>query len=89
MLHFRNVQPAFILAGNHARNGKGLTVSFRNMFTLGTCFQVFRTISDEQRDKEQESVLEKRRQNLRNLSGESLERSRGRRRRENFNDEHR
>ena len=43
-------------------------------------------ISDEQRDKEQERAGEKRRQNLKNLSKEILERSRGRRRREIFNE---
>ena len=42
--------------------------------------------SDEQRDKEQERAREKRRRNLRNLSEEILERSQGRRRRENFNE---
>ena len=46
-------------------------------------------ITDEQRDKEQERAQEKRRLNLRNLSEKRLERSRGRRRRENFNEEHR
>ena len=44
-------------------------------------------ISDEQRKKEQESAREKRQRNLRNLSEESLERSRGRRRRQIFNEE--
>ena len=56
---------------------------------LNLATRVFRGgnhISDEQRDKEQESAREKRRRNLRNLSEESLERSRGRRRKENFND---
>ena len=43
------------------------------------------TISDEQRDKEQERAREQRRRNLRHLSEESLERSQRRRRRENFN----
>ena len=42
-------------------------------------------ISDGQRDKEQERAREKIRRNLRNLSEES----RGRRTRENFNEEHR
>ena len=42
-------------------------------------------ISDKQRDKEQERSLEKRRRNLRNLSEES----RGRRRRDNFDENHR
>ena len=37
-------------------------------------------ISDEQRDKEQERAREKRQRNLRNLSKESHDRSRGRRR---------
>ena len=46
-------------------------------------------ISDEQRDKEQERLPEKRRLNLRNSSQEILERSRGRRRRENFNENQR
>ena len=43
-------------------------------------------ISDEQRDKEQERAREKRPRNLRNLIEEILERSRGRRRREKFNE---
>ena len=46
------------------------------------------TISNKQRDEEQERAQEKRQQNLRNLSWESLERSQGRRRREIFNEEH-
>ena len=45
-------------------------------------------ISDEQRDKEQERSLEKRRRNLRNLSEDIFERSRGRRRRDNFDENH-
>ena len=43
-------------------------------------------ISDEQWDKEQERVREKRRRNLRNFSEEILERSQGR---ENFNENQR
>ena len=46
-------------------------------------------ISDEQWDKEQERVREKRRRNLRNFSAEILERSQGKRRRENFNENQR
>ena len=46
-------------------------------------------ISDEQRDKEQKRAREKRCRKLSNLSEESLERSRGMRRRENFNEEYR
>ena len=53
-----NVQPAFFLVGNHARNGVSIVVAFKNLVTLGTCFQVFH--SDEQRDKEQERAREKR-----------------------------
>ena len=45
--------------------------------------------SDQQWDKEQKRAREKRRRILRNLREENFERSRGRRRRENFNDEHR
>ena len=30
--------------GNHARNGVGIVVRFKNLFTLGTCFQVFYTM---------------------------------------------
>ena len=45
-------------------------------------------ISDEPWDKEQERAQEKRQQNFRNLSKEILERGRGRRRRENSNEEH-
>ena len=52
-----------------------IVVTFKNLFTLGTCFQVFHTISDQKRDKGQERAREKRRQNLSNLSEESLERS--------------
>ena len=48
-----------------------------------------RGFSDEQRDKEQERPRKKRRRNWRNVSEEILERSRGRRRRGNFNEEHR
>ena len=40
-------------------------------------------------NKEREREREKRRRNLINLSGERLERSRGRRRRENFSENHR
>ena len=59
------------------------------MLHLATCvFLVGNHISDEQRDKEQERARVKRRQNLGNLSEESLNRSQGRRRRENFNKEH-
>ena len=46
-------------------------------------------ISDEQRDKEQERAREKRRRNLRIISQEILERSRGRRRRQDFNENER
>ena len=50
---------------------------------LGTrVFLAGNYISDVQRDKEQERAGETRRRNLRNLSKEILERSRGRRRRE-------
>ena len=38
------MQPAFFLAGNHARNGVRIVVAFKNLFTLGTCFQVFHSI---------------------------------------------
>ena len=48
----------------------GIDIAFKNLFTLGSCFQVFHTISDEQRDKEQESVREEKRQNLRNFCRE-------------------
>ena len=47
------------------------------------------TISDEQRNKEQERARKKRQRNLKTLSEESLERTRGWRKRENFNEEHR
>ena len=47
------------------------------------------SISDEQRDNEQERAREKRRRNLRNSSEEILERSQGMRRRENFNENQR
>ena len=43
-------------------------------------------ISDEQQDKEQKRAREKRRRNLRNLREEILERSGGRKGRENFNE---
>ena len=46
-------------------------------------------ISGEQRNKEQKRTREKKGRNLKNLSEESLGRSRGRRRGENFNEEHR
>ena len=49
----------------------GIVIAFKNVFTLGTCCQVFHTISEEQRDKEKERALDKRQQNLRNLSEES------------------
>ena len=45
--------------------------------------------NDEQRDKEQERGREKGRRNLRNLGVEILERSRGRRRKEIFNENQR
>ena len=51
-------------------------------------FLVGNHISVEQRDKERERAREKRRRNLRNLSEESLDRGRGRRR-ENFIEEYR
>ena len=66
----------FFLAGNHARNGVGKCDHCRHPqtpVTLGNCFQVFYTISDQQWDKEQEKSTKKRRRNLRNLSEESLE----------------
>ena len=63
---------------------------------LVTCaFLAGNQISDEQRDKEQESQRKAKKperrgdKNLRNLSEESLERSRRRRRRENFYENHR
>ena len=43
-------------------------------------------ISEEKRDKEQERAREKRQGNLRNLCEEILQRSRGRRRKENSNE---
>ena len=49
------------------------------------CFSGRKSCSDEQRDKEQERARDKRQQNLRNLSEEILEKSQGRRRRENSN----
>ena len=54
-------------------------------------FLAGRHIIDEQRNKEQKRAREKRWRNWRNLylSEESLERSRGRRRRENFNENQR
>ena len=36
-----SVQPAFFLAGNRAGNGVAIVVAFKNLFTLGTCFQLF------------------------------------------------
>ena len=44
MLYFlgrKFVQPAFFLAGNRARNGVAIVVALKNLFTLGTCFQLF------------------------------------------------
>ena len=38
------VQPAFSLVGNRARNGVAIVVAFKNLFTLGTCFQLFHSI---------------------------------------------
>ena len=35
------VQTAFSLVGNRARNGVAIVVAFKNLFTLGTCFQLF------------------------------------------------
>ena len=35
---------AFFLAANHARNGVAIVVAFKNVFTLGTFFQVFHSI---------------------------------------------
>ena len=32
------------MTGNHARNDVGIVVRFKNLFTLGTCFQVFFTM---------------------------------------------
>ena len=32
------VQPAFFLAGNHARNGMTIFVKFKNLFSLQTSF---------------------------------------------------
>ena len=63
---FLDVQPAFFLARNHARNGVGIVVAFK------TCFQVFHTVSEEQRYQEQERAREKKLRNLRNLNEESL-----------------
>ena len=62
------VQPAFSLAENHARNDVAIVIV--NLFTLGTFFQVFDTVSEEQRDKDQERAREKSQRNLRNLSEE-------------------
>ena len=66
----------FSLAGNRVT---ALHLAAR-VFLAGNHF------SDEQWDKEQERVREKRRRNLRDLSEEILERSHGRRTRENFNE---
>ena len=35
------VQPVLFLAGNRARNGVANVITFKNLFTLETCFQVF------------------------------------------------
>ena len=35
------VQTAFFLAGNRTRNGVTTVVAFKNLFILGTCFQLF------------------------------------------------
>ena len=32
------------LVGNRARNGVAIVVGFKNLFTLGTCFQLFHSI---------------------------------------------
>ena len=34
------VQPTFFLAGNRTRNGVATVVAFKNLFILGTCFQL-------------------------------------------------
>ena len=39
------VQPAFFLVGNSASNFVAIVVAFKNLFTLGTCCQVFYSIS--------------------------------------------
>ena len=56
------MQTAFFLAGNYVGNGVGIDVAFKNLFTLGSYYY-----SDEQRDKQQESVREEKQQNLRNF----------------------
>ena len=38
------VQPAFFLVGNRAGNDVAIVVAFKNLFTLGTCFQLFHSI---------------------------------------------
>ena len=38
------VQPAFFLAGNRARNTVATVVAFKNLSTLGTCFQLFHSL---------------------------------------------
>ena len=63
------MQTRVFLGGKSRKKWCGHCRSVR--FTLGTCFQVFH--SDEQRDKEQERAREKRRRNMRNSSEESLE----------------
>ena len=55
-----NVQPMFFLVRNYASNGVGIVIAFKNLSTLGTCFQVFHTISDKQWDNEQQRAQEKR-----------------------------
>ena len=35
------VQPAFFLVGNSASSFLAIVVAFKNLFTLGNCFQVF------------------------------------------------
>ena len=35
---------AFFLAGNGARNGVANVVAFKNLFTFGTCFQLFHSM---------------------------------------------
>ena len=39
------VQPGFFLVGNRARTFVAIVVAFKNLFTLGTCFQVFYSVS--------------------------------------------
>ena len=82
--------PRFFLAGNHARNGVGKCDHCRHAqrpVTLGNCFQVFHTISDQQWDKEQEKSTKEEATKFEKFKRRKPRGKPGRRRREHFSEE--